>query len=231
MPQDLLQEGVTDAKDQRVPRLGSVKAQVLEWNVAEYKVKLRKSGEKVILRNVVGRAEAGTFNAILGPSGCGKTSLLDCLALRNSCFTGTLRLDGRPLTSKYFLHTGYVHQKELLFSHLTVREHLTFHSVTRLSRLHTMDECLARVEAVLIEVDMMKVGDSQIGGGEMYVTKGLSGGERKRLNIATELLADPSILLLDEPTSGELGRGEERGEVGCLSCMRVVCVPCPCVCL
>jgi len=78
LPQDLLQEGVTDAKDQRVPRLGSVKAQVLKWNVAEYKVKLRQGGEKVILRNVVGRAEAGTFNAILGPSGCGKTSLLDC---------------------------------------------------------------------------------------------------------------------------------------------------------
>jgi len=124
------------------------------------------------------------------------------LALRNSCFTGTLRLDGRPLTSKYFLHTGYVHQQELLFSHLSVREHLTFHAVT-------LDECLARVEDVLIEVDMMKVGDSQIGGGEMYMTKGLSGGERKRLNIATELLADPSILLLDEPTSGK----EEMGRV------------------
>jgi len=61
---------------------------------------------------------------------------------------------------------GYVHQQELLFSHLSVREHLTFHAVT-------LDECLARVEDVLHEVDMMKVGDSQIGGGEMYMTKGL----------------------------------------------------------
>jgi len=228
LPQHLEKEEDTDAIGEMVPRLGSVKAQVLEWNVAEYKVKLRKGGEKVILQNVVGRAEAGTFNAILGPSGCGKTSLLDCLALRNSSFTGTLRLDGRPLTSKYFLHTGYVHQKELLFSHLTVREHLTFHSVTRLSRGHTMEECLARMEAVLQEVDMMKVGDSQIGGGELYVTKGLSGGERKRLNIATELLADPSILLLDEPTSGKKGgRRGRREEV----CVCVLCVSCGCVCL
>lgn len=205
LPQHLEREGDTDAINEVVSRAGSVKAQVLEWNVAEYKVKLRKGGKKTILQNVVGRAEAGTFNAILGPSGCGKTSLLDCLALRNTSFTGALRLDGQPLTSKYFLHTGYVHQKELLFSHLTAREHLTFHSVTRLSREHTMEECLARVEAVLQEVDIVKVGDSQIGGGELYMTKGLSGGERKRLNIATELLADPSILLLDEPTSGEKG--------------------------
>ncbi|GAB5032116.1 abc subfamily abcg [Nannochloropsis oceanica] len=209
----LEKQGKTDAMNDVVSRVGSIKAQVMEWNVAEYKVKLRKGGKKTILQNVVGRAEAGFFSAILGPSGCGKTSLLDCVALRNSSFTGALRLDGQPLTSKYFLHTGYVHQKELLFSHLTVREHLTFHSVTRLSRGRTTEECLGRVEAVLQEVDMVKVGDSQIGGGELYVTKGLSGGERKRLNIATELLADPSILLLDEPTSG---LDSVMGELICL---------------
>eukprot|EP00624_Nannochloropsis_granulata_P005484 evm.model.NODE_390_length_22818_cov_35.022045.4 len=88
LPQHLEREGDTDAINEVVSRAGSVKAQVLEWNVAEYKVKLRKGGKKTILQNVVGRAEAGTFNAILGPSGCGKTSLLDCLALRNTSFTG-----------------------------------------------------------------------------------------------------------------------------------------------
>ena len=181
---------------------GSMPTQVLEWNVAEYKVRLCKGGEKTILQNVVGRAEAGTFNAILGPSGCGKTSLLNCLALRNSSFMGALRLDGKPLNGSFFLQAGYVHQKELFFPHVTVREHLTFHAINRLSRIRTPDECKARVEAVLQEVDMMKVGDSQIGGGDFYVFAGLSGGERKRLNIATELLADPLILLLDEPNSG-----------------------------
>lgn len=53
-----------------------------------------------------GRAQNGTFNAIMGPSGCGKTSLLDCLALRNQTFTGALRLDGLPLTGSFFLNTG-----------------------------------------------------------------------------------------------------------------------------
>lgn len=227
----LEKQGKTDAMNDVVSRVGSIKAQVMEWNVAEYKVKLRKGGKKTILQNVVGRAEAGFFSAILGPSGCGKTSLLDCVALRNSSFTGALRLDGQPLTSKYFLHTGYVHQKELLFSHLTVREHLTFHSVTRLSRGRTTEECLGRVEAVLQEVDMVKVGDSQIGGGELYVTKGLSGGERKRLNIATELLADPSILLLDEPTSGKKGRKKGIERKRKRECFVVIYVPDACACL
>ena len=59
-----------------------------------------------ILRDIVGRAEAGSLNAIMGPSGCGKTSLLDCIALRNKGFTGTLRQDGKPLTGAYFLDTG-----------------------------------------------------------------------------------------------------------------------------
>lgn len=166
-----------------------------------------------MLRNIAGKAENGTFNAILGPSGCGKTSLLDCLALRNKDFKGGLALDGKPLTSEFFLNTGYVHQKEVFFHHLTVREHLIFHAVNRLSHVRTRAECDARVEQVMEEVDVSKVANSRIGGGELTLVKGLSGGERKRLNIATELLADPSILLLDEPTSG---LDSVMGELICL---------------
>ena len=205
----------------QLPRVGgSSNVQVMEWNVAEYKVPQRKGGGKVILQNVVGKAEAGTFSAILGPSGCGKTSLLDCLALRNRRFTGTLRLDGQPLTGAFFLHTGYVHQKELFFPHMTSRELLRFHAITRLSRVLTHDECMARVGTVLREVDLTKAADTKIGGGELYVTKGLSGGERKRLNIALELLADPSVLLLDEPTSG---LDSVMGELVCLLLHDLAC--------
>ena len=142
-----------------------------------------------------GRAQNGTFNAIMGPSGCGKTSLLDCLALRNQTFTGALRLDGLPLTGSFFLNTGawvnravlsvnyvswcvygppthpsihppdphqptahpalpttqrtgYVHQKELFFHYLTVREHLVFHAINRMSRIRTPQQCAERVEKV-----------------------------------------------------------------------------------
>jgi ABC-type Fe3+/spermidine/putrescine transport system ATPase subunit len=54
----------------------------------------------------VGKAENGTFSAIIGPSGSGKTSLLDCISLRNPTFTGCLRLNGQPVGADFFLNTG-----------------------------------------------------------------------------------------------------------------------------
>lgn len=54
----------------------------------------------------MGRATSGSFTAILGPSGSGKTTLLDCLALRNTSFSGALKLDDKPPTSSFFSHTG-----------------------------------------------------------------------------------------------------------------------------
>lgn len=183
---------------------------VFEWNILKYKVKLKKRKTLTVLRNITGRAESGSFNAIMGPSGCGKTSLLDCLALRARDFKGGLALDGKPLTGEFFLNTGYVNQKELFFAHLTVREHLLFHAINRLSRIRTQAQCEARVDTVMEEVDLTRVANQKIGGGDLYVVAGLSGGERKRLNIATELLADPRLLLLDEPTSGRGIRENER---------------------
>lgn len=176
---------------------------VFEWNILKYKVKLKKRKTLTVLRNITGRAESGSFSAIMGPSGCGKTSLLDCLALRTRDFKGGLALDGKRLTGEFYTNTGYVNQKELFFPHLTVREHLIFHAINRLSRKRTDAQCKERVATVMEEVDLTKCSDQKIGGGDLYNVAGLSGGERKRLNIATELLADPRLLLLDEPTSGE----------------------------
>eukprot|EP00624_Nannochloropsis_granulata_P003098 evm.model.NODE_2580_length_13026_cov_22.657761.2 len=74
-------------------------------------------------------------------------------------------------------------------------------------------QCKERVATVMEEVDLTKVADQKIGGGDLYTVAGLSGGERKRLNIATEMLADPILLLLDEPTSG---LDSVMGELICL---------------
>lgn len=188
---------------QSMARSLSSRGVVFEWNILKYKVKLKKRQELTVLSHITGRAESGSFSAIMGPSGCGKTSLLDCLALRTRDFKGGLALDGKPLRGEFYANTGYVNQKELFFPHLTVREHLIFHAINRLSHIRTDAECTGRVATVMEEVDLTKVADQKIGGGDLYTVAGLSGGERKRLNIATEMLADPRLLLLDEPTSGE----------------------------
>lgn len=65
-----------------------------------------------------------------------------------------------------------MHQRELFFSHLSVREHLTFHAVNRMACSKSRGDCALRVEEVMQEVDLTRVAETQIGGGELYVTKG-----------------------------------------------------------
>lgn len=155
-----------------------------------------------IYTTTAGRTVTGEFTALMGPSGAGKTTLMDCIALRQRSFEGAIHVDGRSPKSDYFTHTGYVHQKELFFSSLTSREHLMFHSINRLGGKYTKHQCLKRVDEVINEVELMRCADTIIGGGEFALVKGLSGGERKRLAIGTELLSHPKIIFLDEPTSG-----------------------------
>jgi len=152
--------------------------------------------------HTAGRTVTGEFTALMGPSGAGKTTLMDCIALRQRSFEGAIHVDGRSPKSDYFTQTGYVHQKELFFSSLTSREHLVFHAINRLGGKYTKDQCMKRVDEVINEVELARCADTIIGGGEFALVKGLSGGERKRLSIGTELLSHPKIIFLDEPTSG-----------------------------
>lgn len=193
---------------------------VLEWNIEDCSVKARRAFKKVrILERVAGRVESGDVVAILGPSGSGKTTFLECLSLRNPHFKGAIHLDNQPVTGGYFRDLGYVHQNELFFAHMTVREHLSFHAINRNGGAKSHAECEAMVDAVIEEMGLGHAADTLIGGGFLYYTKGISGGERKRLAIATELLSEPGILLLDEPTSG---LDSVMGELICLHLQKMV---------
>ena len=114
---------------------------------------------------------------------------------------------------------------------MTPREHLTFHAIARMSKTHTSKEINARVEEVLREVKLEKCADTIVGGTDpIYMKKGLSGGERKRLSIAAELLLAPQLIFLDEPSSG-LDSVMSESIFGTLKDLTVqgVCV-CMCVC-
>jgi ABC transport system ATP-binding/permease protein len=138
---------------------------------------------------------AGELVAIIGPSGSGKSTLLKIVAgvLRSS--GGTIAVQGEPRAQRTW-DVGYVSQDDILHRLLTVRETMRCAARLRLSGDITTAEIDARAATVLsdLRIPMERYGDR--------LPDRLSGGERKRLSVATELVGDPRLLLLDEPTSG-----------------------------
>lgn len=182
---------------------------------------------KTILQDVAGRTVSGELTAILGPSGAGKTTLLECISLRNRNFDGCVQYDRQAPQGRFFTLSAFVHQEEMLYGFLTPREHLTFHAVARMSggvggwcdgdsnrdgkeggdgshpRQTSRIMMIQRVEEVIKEVKLEKCAETLIGGSDpVFAAKGISGGERKRLTIATELLLTPEAIFLDEPNTG-----------------------------
>ncbi len=157
---------------------------------------------KVLLDDVSFKALPGDMIALMGPSGAGKTTLLMALNGYLAPTSGQVRVNGDDLYSVYDSLRGvigYVPQDDIVHSELTVIEAVTYSAKFRLPADTTTAELDRRVHATLEELGLDSVKHLQIGKPEKKV---LSGGQRKRVNIAMELVADPVILFLDEPTSG-----------------------------
>ncbi|ETV94682.1 hypothetical protein H310_11662 [Aphanomyces invadans] len=172
----------------------------LGWDSLSYTVTRRGQDPKVILSKVSGRAAPGELVAIMGPSGSGKTTLLDILADRISTgqVTGQIHLNGRPRLAKTFrLLSSYVSQEDALTGSFTVLETLRFAARLSVPANVLTDERESRVQAAIDDMGLRSCEHTVVGD---IFRKGLSGGQKRRLSIAIELL--PSILLLDEPTSG-----------------------------
>lgn len=154
-----------------------------------------------ILKNVSGVCLPGQLTAILGPSGAGKTSFLDILAGRKNIglITGDILFNGEVRQKNFQRISGYVLQDEKLIGTLTVREHLTFVALLRLPAPMPYEEKMKKVDAVISELNIEHIRDSKIG---TDMIRGISGGEKRRVAIASELVTDPQVLFLDEPTSG-----------------------------
>ncbi|CAJ0765089.1 7597_t:CDS:2, partial [Entrophospora sp. SA101] len=152
-----------------------------------------------IIENIHGRVNPGEILAIMGPSGCGKTTLLNLLGNRvnSKNVEGTILMNGHKPTKDSKRFVSYCTQHDIFFPQLTVRE--TFKALLRLPRIRSKRDKLKQVENVIQLLNLSKCSNTLIGNSG---SGGISGGERKRVSIASELLTDPSIILLDEPTSG-----------------------------
>jgi ABC transport system ATP-binding/permease protein len=160
------------------------------------------NGVHTILDDASFTAYPTEFVGLMGPSGAGKTTLM--LALNGY----TLPWAGRSLLNGYDLYTnyntfrgniGYVPQDDIIYRELTVWESLYYTAKLRLPADTTDAEIARRIEDVLETLEIQQTRDVVIGDA---VRKGISGGQRKRVNLAQELITEPSLLFLDEPTSG-----------------------------
>jgi ATP-binding cassette subfamily G (WHITE) protein 2 (SNQ2) len=170
------------------------------WKNLDYVVPYADT-EKKLLDSIQGYVLPGTMTALIGESGAGKTTLLNVLSRRTEVgvVTGDMFVNGKPIDLSFERRTGYVQQQDLHVAELTVKESLLFSARLRRPRSVPDEEKVAYCEQVMKILHMEDYADS-IAGVPGY---GLNVEQRKKLSIATELVAKPSLLLfLDEPTSG-----------------------------
>ncbi|KAF7306405.1 Pleiotropic drug resistance proteins (PDR1-15), ABC superfamily [Mycena indigotica] len=159
-----------------------------------------------IVRSASGTCGAGEMLAIIGGSGSGKTTLLNAVAGRlhglpilDGSISFTPASEQQRKTAKVSKIIGFVRQNDYLLPHLTVRETLLFSAALRLPK--TVEKSAVRqiVEQTIEELGLKECADTVVGG---IFRKGISGGERRRLSIGCVLVTMPSVLILDEPTTG-----------------------------
>lgn len=143
------------------------------------------------------RVEAGEFVAIVGGSGAGKSTLLDCINGMRPATEGKIYYDGNDYyenMNTYKGVLGYVPQRDIMHDDLTLGDALRYTAQLRIRTRLPKDELRSRVKEAIADV--------RLEGKEKQRISSLSGGQKKRVSIAMELLSDPKVIFLDEPTSG-----------------------------
>ena len=149
----------------------------------------KRFGERVALQGVSFEVEEGELVAVIGPNGAGKTTLLSILAGIQSPDGGSVELPAGDV--------GWVPQQPAVYSKLSVAENLRL-----FARLERVEDPEAAVARMLAQADLADRADDEVAE--------LSGGNRQRVNIAIGLIADPAVLLLDEPSTALDPRQRER---------------------
>jgi ABC-type multidrug transport system ATPase subunit/pSer/pThr/pTyr-binding forkhead associated (FHA) protein/ABC-type multidrug transport system permease subunit len=151
------------------------------------------AGVKRILHPTTLTMLPGELVAVIGPSGAGKSTLLKTLCGVYRPTTGRVIVDGEPVRRR-LADLGYVPQDEIVHPLLGVREALEYAAELRLPQDLATEDRAAAVTRVLAEVGLVQHAETRI--------DSLSGGQRKRAGVASELISQPGLLFLDEPTTG-----------------------------
>lgn len=160
------------------------------------------AGRKTLIEGISLTVAPGELVGMMGPSGAGKTTLLNVLAGLTPPAGGRVLFDGLDLYrhhERFRRSIGYVPQDDVMHRELTVRQALRFAARLRLGTGSGGAALERRIDEVLNRLGLKGIDDVLIGS---PVKKGISGGQRKRVNLAMELVDDPQVLFLDEPTSG-----------------------------
>ncbi|XP_074591801.1 ABC transporter G family member 1-like [Curcuma longa] len=173
----------------------------LTWEDLWVTTSTKTGAMRAILSGLTGFVQPGEVLAIMGPSGCGKSTLLDTLAGR---LGSSVRQSGRILVNGRkqrlaFGTSAYVTQDDILMTTLTVREAVYYSAQLQLPKSMSLAQKRERAEDTLRDMGLQDSVDTRIGG---YASKGISGGQRRRVSICIEILTRPKLLFLDEPTSG-----------------------------
>lgn len=179
----------------------------LSFNVTDLEYKF-PSG-KVGIREANLSEGPGKLLAIMGASGAGKTTLLNVLAGLEKPSKGQVVINGIDLhhePEKLRGFIGYIPQDDLLIEELTVFENL-YYNASLCFKDQSKEEITAKVEKVLDQLGLLQARDLKVGNA---LNKSISGGQRKRLNIALELIREPRVMFVDEPTSGLSSRDSEN---------------------
>ena len=175
------------------------------WRDVGVVVRDRKSKQPLpILSSSYGYVDAGQVLAIMGPSGSGKTSCLNVLAQRTAAakaeVMGQVMVNGQQLSQTTLRQlSSYVEQEDALIGSLTLRETVDFAARLALPRHISRKERKTRVDELIESFGLSRQAGTIVG---TPLQKGISGGQKRRLSVASQLVTSPKILFLDEPTSG-----------------------------
>ncbi|WZZ49066.1 hypothetical protein YC2023_049173 [Brassica napus] len=155
-----------------------------------------------LLSNITGAFRPGVLTALMGISGAGKTTLLDVLAGRKTSgyIEGDIRISGyRKVQETFARVSGYCEQTDIHSPNITVEESLIYSAWLRLVPEIDPETKIRFVKQVLETIELEEIKDALVG---VEGESGLSTEQRKRLTVAVELVANPSIIFMDEPTTG-----------------------------